>query len=204
MNAEKSYDGPVILASGSAIRAAILRGAGLQFEVVKPGVDESIIKTEAGEAGLSNADTAMRLAEAKCMAVASSREGLVIGADQILEFEAQAYDKPADLAEARARLIAMQGKSHTLLNAVVLARDGEIIWGNAAAPELTMRSMTETEIDDYLAACGEEVLASVGAYQVEGLGARLFEKIEGDYFAVLGLAVFPLLAALRREGAMAF
>lgn len=192
----------ITLASGSAIRAAILKAHGVDFQVAKPGVDESIIKSEAMKAGLGLEDMAMGLADAKCMAVAKTQDGFVIGADQILEFEGRAYDKPRDMAEAKARLHEMQGKTHTLINATVAARGGEIIWRNLERPSLTIRSMTSAEIDAYIEAAGEEVLLSVGAYQVETpLGASLFNAINGDWFAVQGIAVNPLLAELRRQGA---
>lgn len=190
------------LASGSAIRASILRDHEIEFMVVKPDVDESVIKKEAAAAGLSLEETAMRLAEAKCLAVANSQPGFVVGSDQILEFEGKPFDKPADLDEAGARLLQMQGQTHSLINATVLASDGEIIWRNIARPRLTMREMDRAEIDDYLDAVGSQVLSSVGAYQVETKeGADLFSKISGDWFAVQGLAIYPLLDVLRREGA---
>lgn len=195
---------PIILASGSSIRAKILRDCGVNFSVIKPDVDESRIKTLSREVGASLEETAIALADAKCMAVAESRTGLVIGSDQILEFENRAYDKPLDMAEAHERLLEIQGKSHTLINAQSLARDGEIIWRHLERPKLTMHPLTRSEVDAYLEEAGPEILSSVGAYQVEGLGGRLFESISGDYFAVLGLALFPLLGALRGEGALKF
>ncbi len=192
----------VTLASGSAIRAAILNDHSVEFSVARPGVDESVIKTEAAAAGLDLEETAMRLAEAKCMAVAKTRNGIVIGADQILEFEGRAYDKPADMADARTRLSKMQGRTHSLINATVAARDGAIIWRNLERPKLTIRGMTDAEIDVYLETAGDEILSSVGAYQVEtALGAGLFERISGDWFAVQGIAIYPLLAELSRQGA---
>ncbi len=194
----------VILASGSKIRASILNAHGVRFQVVKPGVDESVIKIQAQQDGAGLEDIALRLAEAKCMAVAAHHGGLVIGADQILEFDGKPYDKPTSMAEARTRLMEMQGRSHTLINGAVVARDGQVIWRHVERPRLVMRGMTAGEIDAYLSAAGDDILSSVGAYQVEALGARLFDRIEGDYFAVLGLAVFPLFALLREEGALAF
>ncbi len=192
----------VTLASGSAIRAAILKDHGVAFDVVKPGLDESVIKTEAAQGGLGLEETAMRLAEAKCMAVAKNRPGLVIGSDQILEFRGRAFDKPANMDEAGARLLEMQGETHSLINATALAEDGEIIWRNLSRPRLTMRGMTSDDINAYLKEVGNGVLSSVGAYQVETApGVGLFERISGDWFAVQGLAVCPLLAELSRRGA---
>ncbi|WP_425410473.1 Maf family protein [Hyphococcus sp.] len=198
----------IILASGSAIRRQILQAVGVLFNVVRPDVDEGKIKEEALERGEDLNELAMMLAEAKCLNVSAQRArsagALVIGADQIMEFDGRAYDKPADMDQARSRLRALQGKSHTLINAVAVARKGEIIWRNLDRPKLFMRAMTEKEIDAYLEAAGADILSSVGAYQVEKLGARLFDRIEGDYFAILGLSLFPLLAFLRREGALVY
>jgi septum formation protein len=194
----------IILASGSAIRADILRGAGISFAITKPDVDEAIIKSEAAEAGKTLEQMAMMLAEAKALDVTNTTDAIVIGADQILEFEGRAFDKPQDMAEARARLIEMAGAAHTLINAVAIARNGRIIWRNLERPRLRLRALSETEIDAYLAAAGPEILTSVGAYQIEDVGARLFETIEGDHFSVLGLCLFPVLDCLRREGALAF
>lgn len=194
----------IVLASGSAIRRNILAGADVPFEVMKPEVDEGLIKEEAKRQGLDLEALAMRLAEAKCLDIAAKTNAIVIGSDQIMEFEARAYDKPASMAEARARLIETQGAAHTLINAIAVARDGEIIWRNVERPKLVMRKLSAAEIDAYLEAAGPEILYSVGAYQIEKLGARLFERIEGDYYAVLGLSLFPLLDLLRREGALSF
>ncbi len=193
---------PIILASGSAIRARILEGAGVPFRAVKPDVDEGAIKR--ANAGIDLEALAMRLAEAKALAADAPPEALVIGSDQILEFEGRAFDKPASMNEARARLLEMAGATHTLINAVAAARGGKIVFRHLDRPKLFVRALVENELDEYLDAAGPDILASVGAYQVESFGARLFEKIEGDYFAVLGLSLFPLLAFLRREGAIGF
>jgi len=194
----------IILASGSAIRAAILTAAEVPFEVMRPDVDEDVIKQAGKAQGLDLESLAMALAEAKCMDIAAKTGAIVIGSDQIMEFEGRAYDKPASMAEARQRLIETQGAPHTLINAIAVARNGRIIWRNLDRPKLVMRAMSEAEIEAYLAQCAPDVLKSVGAYQVERLGARLFERIEGDHFAVLGLSLFPLLDLLRREGALDF
>lgn len=194
----------IVLASGSAIRRDLLAAAGAPFEVMKPDVDEDAVKAQAKRDGLDLETLAMRLAEAKCMDIAAKTDAIVIGSDQIMEFEGRAYDKPKSMAEARARLLEIRGGAHTLINAVAVAREGRIIWRNLDRPTLVMRNMTEAEIDAYLDACDPDILHSVGAYQVEKLGARLFERIEGDHFAVLGLSLFPLLDLLRREGALPF
>ena len=192
---------PLILASGSAIRAQILRGAGLSFEIRKPDVDEAQIKAEM--AGEDPQKIAMALAAAKARAV-DSPGALVIGSDQILEFEDEIFDKPASRDEARARLLSLAGKTHSLINAVAVAEDGEIVFTHLDRPRLAMRDFSQEEIDAYLDRAGDGVLSSVGAYQVEGLGANLFERIDGDYFSVLGLSLFPLLGFLRQRGAAAF
>jgi len=209
----------LILASGSAIRAAILRNAGVAFTAEKPAVDEAAVKRAMEGEDLEK--VAMALAEAKALAVRApglpspkrsrphcelSKDGFaqagdfVLGSDQILEFEGRAFDKAGTMAEARARLLELQGRSHTLINAAAIAQDGAIVFRHFARPRLFMRALTAGEIDAYLNKAGEEVLQSVGAYQIEGLGAQLFERIEGDYFAVLGLALFPVLGFLRAQG----
>lgn len=191
----------VVLASGSAIRAEILRNAGLKFDVVSPGVDEAAIKR--AMAGEDLARIAEALAEAKALAVKAPGV-FVIGADQILEFAGEAFDKPADRTDAARRLMALQGAAHALVNSVVVAKDGQILFRRRERAILTMHALTREEIDAYLDRAGPEVLKSVGAYQVEALGAHLFERIDGDYFAVLGLSLFPLLGFLRAQGVRAF
>ncbi len=195
---------PLILASGSSIRARILAAAGVPFEVIKPDVDEDAIKRAAANAGLTLQQTAQRLADEKALAVAAGKDRLVLGSDQIMAFEGKGFDKPRSIEEARDRLLLLQGKTHTLINAVSIARGGKIIDRTLDEPVLHMRPMSAAEIDAYLAAAGPEILASVGAYQVEALGSRLFDRIDGDYFAVLGLSLTPVLAYLRREGLLAF
>ena len=193
---------PLTLASGSAIRAAILAGAKVAFDIVRPDVDEEAIKKAARAEGLTLHETAQRLADAKALSVAAP--GPVLGSDQILSFEGEGYDKPRTREEARARLALLQGRPHTLINATAIARGGRIVFRHLEEPRLSMRAMTDDEIDAYLDAAGPDILSSVGAYQVEALGARLFERIDGDYFAVLGLALYPVLGYLRREGLLAF
>lgn len=194
----------IILASGSAIRADILRNAGISFDVIKPGVDEDVIKERAAAESLDLEATAMALAEAKCMAVAKGTDDIVIASDQILEFNDRPFDKPKSMEEACARIREMAGQSHSLINAIAVARAGKISWRHIDRPRLYMREISDAEVETYLERAGPEILSSVGAYQVERLGARLFEKIEGDHYAVLGLSLYPLLAYLRKEKAIAF
>ena len=193
----------VILASGSAIRARVLGASGVKFEIVKPGVDEDALKQDAARSGLSLRETAALLADAKALAVKAPHT-LVIGSDQIMAFEGRAFDKARSMKEAQERLALLQGKPHTLINAISIARDGVIAFRHLDEPRLHMRAMSDDEISAYLADAGEGVLASVGAYQVEALGARLFERIDGDYFAVLGLSLLPVLGYLRREGLLEY
>lgn len=195
---------PVILASGSEIRAEILRGAGVDFTIIRPDVDEDAIKRDCAARGLTLRETAARLADEKCLAVARETPEIVIGSDQIMAFKGAAFDKPKDMGEARARLLAMRGAAHSLINAVSVAQAGEIVWRRLEEPQLYLRNFSEAELDRYLQEAGPEILKSVGAYQIEKLGSRLFDRIEGDHYAVLGLALYPLLASLRALGAIAY
>ena len=187
----------VILASGSASRRALLAAAGVEAEAVSPGVDEEVAKTAMRADGLSVADQAMALAELKAVKVSSRRSGLVIGADQMLNLDGRAFDKPEGRAGAQAHLQALSGKTHTLETAIVIAEDGVSVWRHLARPRLSMRPLSDAFIDAYLDAVDDAVLGTVGAYQLESLGAQLFTSIEGDYFSILGLPLTPLLDYLR-------
>lgn len=190
----------LILASGSAIRANILTGAGVDFDIIKPDVDEDVIKKACVEEGLGLETTAAKLADAKALVVDAPSGAYVLGSDQIMEHQGKAYDKPKDLSEAADRLELLQGGVHTLINAVTIVKGGAVVYQNLDRPRLHMRSMTRAEIDAYIDEAGPAILSSVGAYQVERLGSRLFDRIEGDYFAVLGLSLFPVLNFLRDAG----
>ena len=194
----------IILASGSAIRAKILSDAGVQFSIMKPDVDEDAIKTAASAQGVSLPDLAAKLADEKALAAHATEHALVIGSDQILEHQGRAYDKPKSLEEAAERLEILQGDVHTLLNAVSIARGGRILWRHLDRPQLHMRKMTRDEIDRYVDEAGPAILSSVGGYQVERLGARLFNRIDGDFYAVLGLSLYPTLRVLREYGALGY
>jgi len=187
----------IILASGSKVRANLLQAAAIDFEIVRPLVDEEDLKIGLRDQGLSPADQALALAEGKCLSVARTRAGVVIGADQILCFQGAAIDKAADIAEARARLTSMRGQEHQLLSGVVIAKDGEVVWRNQAVSRLWMRDFSDDYLEGYLQRCGEQALSSVGCYQLEHEGVQLFSRIEGDYFAILGLPLLEVLAALR-------
>ncbi|TYC54021.1 Maf-like protein [Rhodobacterales bacterium] len=191
----------LVLASGSRIRADLLKNAGLEIEVDPADVDERAVEAPLLEAGFPPEDLAGVLAEAKAHDVSARRSGdLVIGADQILAFEGERRTKPEDMQTARRQLLAFSGKTHELHSAVVISRNGEAIWRHLSTARLTMRRLTPEFIGHYLADAGNDVLSSVGAYQLEGRGVQLFEKIDGDYFTILGLPMLPLLDELRRLG----
>ncbi|MDF2901979.1 MAG: Maf/YceF/YhdE family protein, partial [Phenylobacterium sp.] len=177
----------IILASKSAARRAVLTGAGVPFEVAVAGVDEDAVKNAMLAEGESPRDIADALAELKAVKVSRSRPGFVIGSDQTLEFEGRLYDKAQRTEDAAERLKLMRGKPHKLHSAVVVAKDGAPIWREIVSATLTMRDFSDAFLTDYLALEGEEALGSVGCYRLEGPGAQLFSKIEGDYFTILGL-----------------
>lgn len=191
----------LILASASPIRRHILEAAGVTFEVDVARVDEDAAKASLRADGLSPRDQADALAALKALSVSQRREGLVIGADQMLALEGETLDKPKDRAEARAHLQRLRGRTHQLMCAAVVARGGEVLWRHVETPRLKMRAFSDAFLEDYLERGGERLFASVGAYQLEGLGAHLFERVDGDYFSVLGLPLLPLLAFLRERGA---
>ncbi len=193
----------LILASGSATRRKMLEDAGVAIAIEKPRVDEEAVKAGLRAEGLKPREQADALAEVKALSVSRLRGGLVLGADQMLALGDEAFDKPADRIEARAQLVALRGKTHALLTAAVIARDGQVIWRHVDAPKLTMRAFSDAFLDDYLDRVGEGALSSVGGYQLEGLGAQLFSRVDGDYFSVLGLPLMPLLSYLRDIGEIA-
>ena len=190
----------VTLASGSSSRRALLANAGVIADAVKPNIDEAPIRDRMRADRISIRDQAMELAELKALKVSQGREGLVIGGDQMLALGDTAFDKPADLAGARAHLEALSGQSHRLETAIAVAENGQIVWKHLARPKLTMRALSEAFITSYIDQCGEALLQTVGAYQLESLGSQLFSEIEGDYFSILGLPLLPLLDYLRVRG----
>ena len=191
----------LILASASAGRAALLTGAGISFSIEPAHIDEAAIKAKFSSKGKSDAQAlAGYLSEEKARAVsARHKDAFVIGADQILSCAGRLFDKPANLAEARANLAFLRGRKHTLHSSVSVARAGEIVWRHTAHATLVMRAVTDRFLDEYLTQAGDKVLSSVGCYQLEGPGVQLFEEIDGDYFTILGLPLLPLLAFLRAE-----
>jgi len=193
----------LILASASVSRRRLLSAAGLTVEVVPSGVDETKVKLSAREGGASAGETAFLLAEMKARQVAQRfPEALVIGADQILVCDEEWYDKPASVAAARNQLRMLRGRTHVLETAVVCQRGNDRVWYNLSRPKLTMRSFSDAFLEAYLAAERDDVLSSVGAYRLEARGVQLFEQIEGDFFAILGLPLLPLLAYLRQARAL--
>ena len=192
----------ITLASGSTSRRALLAGAGIVAACIKPNVDEDAAKAAMRAEGMSVRDQAMQLAELKAIKVSARTPGLVIGGDQMLSLENEAFDKPADLDAARDHLRKLSGKTHTLETAIVVCENGTPVWRHLARPKLTVRELSDAFIDSYVDRAGEALLSTVGAYQLEGLGAQLFTKIEGDYFSILGLPLLPLLDYFRTRGAM--
>lgn len=180
----------------------MLDQVGVEFSVEPPDVDEARLKK--GLTGRGADEVALALAEAKALAVSNRRpDALVLGSDQILELDGTLMDKAGDLEGARARLRRLRGRSHSLHSAAALARGGEVIWSGADRAEMTMRPYSDAFLERYLAAEGGGLLGSVGCYRLEGPGAQLFEKVEGDFFTVLGLPLWAVLAELRRLGAIA-
>ena len=193
----------IVLSSGSATRRKLLSQTGLYFKTAKPPVDESMIKDRLREAGASAAQVADNLAESKANSVAMILPGAyIIGADQMLDCEGKWFDKPEGMDGARNHLLALRGKTHQLITAAVIAHEGRVIWRHLDTAQLTMRDFSDEFLDRYMEKAGEGIVHSVGAYEMEGMGAQLFEKIEGDFFTILGLPQIPLMNALREAGAL--
>lgn len=192
---------PLVLASRSKIRRALLDAAGVAVETVPSDVDERAVE----EAAPSNspAAAAALLARAKAMAVARARLGrLVLGADQVLALDGRRFTKPADRAAARAQLRALAGRAHELHSAIAFVQDAAVLFEHVSTARLTMRKISDEFLERYLDAAGAAATASVGAYQLEGLGVQLFESVDGDYFTVLGLPLLPAMDFLRRHGCL--
>lgn len=188
------------LASTSAIRRHLLTQAGVAFEAVGSGVDEDAVKDAMRAEGASPRNQADKLAELKALKVSQRRPGFVLGCDQILSFEGHSFDKAETLDEAFERLSKLRGKTHSLECAAVIAKDGQAVWRLVTSPKLTMRDFSDDFLRSYLKHHGQEALSSVGCYQFEGPGAQLFERVEGDFFSILGLPLLEVLAFLRLHG----
>ena len=193
----------IILASASRHRATLLENAGLEFERDPSRLDERALEAPLAEADASPEDRAEVLAQAKASDVSERNPGaLVIGCDQILSLDGTVLHKPESAEEARRRLLMLSGKTHLLHSAVCLVRDGQLVWSHVAPCRMTMRPLDPGFVGRHLAEVGDAALSSVGAYQIEGRGAQLFEAIEGDLFSIIGLPLLPLLEALRTQGAI--
>lgn len=193
---------PIILASKSASRRALLTSAGIKAETMASNVDEEAVKVSMRGEGVRVQDQAMALAELKSVKVSQKHTGLVIGADQMLNLSGRAFDKPKDYREAKEHLLALSGQQHTLETAIVVSENGIAVWRHLARPKLSVRTLTEKFIDRYLLSEGESILQTVGCYRLEGIGVQLFTSIQGDYFSILGLPLLELLDYLRVRGVL--
>ena len=193
---------PLVLASKSAIRRTLLDSAGVPVDVRPADIDERAVETKSSSQ--TPDAVAALLAREKAAAIARSAPGrLVLGADQVLGLDNQWFSKPNDRAAARAQLRALSGRTHTLYSAIAFIQSETVLFEHIGIAQLTMRAVSDRFLDGYLDAAGDAALASVGAYQLEGLGVQLFDRIEGDYFTVLGLPLLPVLNFLRRHGSVA-
>jgi septum formation protein len=193
----------LILASKSPFRSMLLKNAGVSFVSEAADIDERAIEEPLQNSGVTPEDIAMVLAEAKAQDVSAQHQGaLVIGSDQTLSLQDRVFHKPVDMEDARHHLLALSGKTHQLNSAVTLALDGETVWRHISVARMTMRELSPAFIGRHLARVGNSVVSSVGAYQFEGEGVQLFDKIDGDYFTIVGLPLLPLLNELRDRGAI--
>ncbi|WP_274626879.1 Maf-like protein [Arvimicrobium flavum] len=193
----------IILASGSPFRRQLLENAGLKFTVVRPEIDERAVEAPLEASGATPEDVAQVLAEAKALDVSERHPGaLVIGSDQTLSLGDRVFHKPKDMEGAREHLLALSGNTHQLNSAVAIVKDGETLWRHVDVAQMTMRKLEPAFIGRHLASVGAKALGSVGAYQIEGEGIQLFEKVVGDHFTIVGLPLLALLSKLRELGAI--
>lgn len=191
----------LVLASASSSRRALMENAGLTFTAVAAEIDERAVEAEMAHRALGPGELALELAHAKAQEVSSRfPEALVIGCDQTMSLGSAVFHKPVDREGARSSLARLRGQTHRLNSGVVLVREGREIWRHLSVADLLMRDFSDAFLDDYLERCGENVMKSVGCYQLEGIGIQLFESIHGDYFTILGLPLLPLLGELRMLG----
>lgn len=193
----------LLLASASPFRRKLLEAAGVLVRVVPANVDEPALKRglAAGGLKLGPAAIAEAMAAAKAEDVSSALpEALVVGADQVLALQDELFDKPGDLAAARAQLERLRGRTHSLFTAVALAQDGRVVWSKVEGATLTMRNFSGAFLDGYLSRAGARLCQIVGGYEIEGAGIQLFERVDGDHFTIIGLPLVPLLAELRTRG----
>ncbi len=195
-----SFDATIILASKSAARRAMLKNAGLSFDAMPANIDEGAITKTMQDAGSDIKNIALELAQQKALHISKSNpEALVIGSDQILEFEGALISKADSPQAARAKLEKLSGKSHALISAVTIARGSEILWSNTDSAHLTMRDISNDALDTYCARAGDALVNCVGAYELEGIGSWLFSEIKGDYFTILGMPLLPVLGYLSEK-----
>jgi septum formation protein len=194
---------PLILASKSKARAAVLQGARLDFVQIGSGVDEDALKDALRAEGASVAKQADLLAETKALKVSVSHQGIVLGCDQMLDLDGVGLDKVSTRGEAADVLRRLRGKTHILQGAIVACIEGAPVWRHLAQPRLRMRNFSDAFLEDYLDRIGDAAFESVGCYQLEGLGSQLFDRIDGDYFSILGMPLLPLMQWLRDRGAIA-
>jgi len=193
----------LILASSSPHRKAILESAGVPFIAEAADIDEREAEKPLLETGAEPGDIAEVLATAKALGVsARNPDALILGCDQTLSLDGVLMHKSPDMEDARKKLLVLRGKTHQLHSAFVLVRTGQVLHSQISVADMTMRDLTPAYIGQYLAACGPDILGSVGCYQIEGRGIQLFEHIVGDHYTIIGLPLLPLLAKLRHEGLM--
>ncbi|NIZ00758.1 Maf family protein [Thalassospira lucentensis] len=193
----------LILASSSKTRHAMLTNAGVDCDAIASMIDEDGYKQSMKAEGANAAEAAETLAEMKALRMYRQQpDGIVIAADQMLECNGIWFDKPKDRDNTRAQLLALRGKTHQLVSAAVIYKEGSRIWGTIDTAHLTMRNFTEEWLDWYLDTAGEDIFDCVGGYQLEGIGAQLFTEVRGDYFTVLGLPLLPLIGFLRDHGVL--
>ncbi len=195
-----SPENRLILASKSKSRASVLKAAGLQFEQIGSGVDEDALKDALRAEGASVAKQADLLAETKALKVSISHPGIVLGCDQMLDLDGEGLDKADTRDGARDILKRLRGKTHILQGAIVACIDGAPVWRHLAQPRLHVRNFSDQFLEGYLDHIGDAAFESVGCYQLEGRGSQLFDRIEGDYFSILGMPLLPLLQWLRDRG----
>ena len=189
------------LASASPSRRMLMENAGLKFQAVAAQIDERAVEREIEHRALGPDELALELACSKALEVSGRfPQALIIGCDQTMSLGQQVFHKPADRAEARANLLLLRGRTHRLNSGVVLVRGGHEIWRHLSTADLSMREFSDAFLEDYLVRCGDDVMKSVGCYQLEGIGIQLFNSISGDYFTILGLPLLPLLEQLRTLG----
>ncbi len=192
---------PLILASSSQSRINMLKNAGLTFEVKPADIDERAIELDLKINNSSPEQIAGKLASAKALSVSLNfNDSLVIGADQTLSVDGMQINKVDDLESAKDKIARLSGKTHCLHSAVCCNYNGSELWKFISTAYMSMRNLDSTEINNYISQAGTEILSCVGCYQLEGMGVQLFEKIEGDFFTILGLPLFPLLKFLREQG----